>query len=313
MFNRISITVNQLIASDLFLGYHIANWNPRTNFFLIGKYRNTNIFNINYTYFLTKKFITFLSELFVNKGHLWLVNENFSLFNRSIELHRLSNLFSEITFLNSKWCKGMLSNYKYVSIVKPNKFPHSIFVPNMQNNHYVVNEAFIINVPSIAIVDSIDNPSNIFFPIPGNSKSLKSLFFFYIIIAKSLFYSRYIVSSKFIFNSIAFGLKGFNAKAYRNLFIHDYFSFFKKRFLLENTIFLFKSGFFSKRKFKFLFKPKLNVLYKTVLFRWKIPLLIISNIFKNVLYFGIFNKVKLKKRLIVKKLQFFKTLVSFLV
>jgi hypothetical protein len=57
----------------------------------------------------------------------------------------------------------------------------------------------------------------------------------------------------------------------------------------------------------------LNVLYKTVLFRWKIPLLIISNIFKNVLYFGIFNKVKLKKRLIVKKLQFFKTLVSFLV
>jgi len=167
MFNRISITVNQLIACDLFLGYHITNWNPRTNFFLIGKYKNTNLFNINYTYFLTKKFITFLSELFINKGHLWLVNENFSLFNRSSELCQLLNSFTEMTFLNSKWCKGMLSNYKYVSIVKPDKFPHSIFVPNIQNNHYVVNEAFIINVPSIAIIDSVDNPSNVFFSNTG--------------------------------------------------------------------------------------------------------------------------------------------------
>jgi hypothetical protein len=216
---------------------------------------------------LTKKFVLFLSELFVNKGHLWLVNENFSLFDRSVELHQLSSSFPEITFLNSKWCKGMLSNYKYVSIVKPDKFPHSIFVPNIQNNHYVVNEAFIINIPSIAIVDSLDNPSNVFFPIPGNSKSLKSLFFFYMIIAKSLFHSRYSMSSKFIFNSISFGLKGFNTKIYHNLFVHDYFSFFKKKFLLENVVFLLKSGFFSKKRLSFLLRAKLRTTSKTLLFR----------------------------------------------
>jgi hypothetical protein len=160
----------------------------------------------------------------------------------------------------------MLSNYKYVSIVKPAKFPHSIFVPNIQNNHYVINESFIINIPSIAIVDSIDNPSNVFFPIPGNSKSLKSLFFFYMVIAKSLFYSRYITSSKFIFNSIN-RLNGLNSKLYRNLFVRDYFAFFKKRFLLENIIFLFKSGFFSKKKFNFLFRPKMHITSKTLLFK----------------------------------------------
>lgn len=313
MFNRIHITVNQLVASDLFLGYHIANWNPRINFFLIGKYKNTNIFNVNYTYLLAKKFIVFLSELFVNKGHLWLVNENFSLFNRSTELYQLYNLFPEITFLNTKWCKGMLSNYKYVSIVKPAKFPHSIFVPNIQNNHYVINESFIINIPSIAIVDSIDNPSNVFFPMPGNSKSLKSLFFFYMVIAKSLFYSRYITSSKFIFNSINLCLNGLNSKLYSNLFVRDYFTFFKKRFLLEDIIFLFKSGFFSKKKFNFLFHPKMHITSRTLLFRWKMPLLILSSIFKNILHWDIFNKIVLKKRLIVKNLQFFKTLMSVLV
>lgn len=311
MFKRIDITINQLIASDLFLGYHIANWNPRTNFFLIGKYKSTNIFNVNYTYSLAKKFIVFLSELFINKGQLWLVNENFSLFNRSIELYRLSSLFPELIFFNSKWCKGMLSNYKYVRIIKPAKFPHGIFVPNMQNNHYVINEAFVINIPSISIVDSIDNPSNVFFPVPGNSKSLRSLFFFYMVIAKSLFYSRYVVSSKFIFSSINRSLKKFRLKGYLNLFFQDYFSFFKKKFLLENIVFLLKSSFF-KKKFNFFFKPKLKVSSKIILFRWKMPLLILSNIFKSILYWYIFNNIVLKKRVIVKHLRFFKTLIVIL-
>ena len=160
----------------------------------------------------------------------------------------------------------MLSNYKYVRIIKPAKFPHGIFVPNMQNNHYVINEAFVINIPSISLVDSIDNPSNVFFPIPGNSKSLKSLFFFYMVIAKSLFYSRYVVSSKFIFSSINRSLKKFRLKNYLSLFFQDYFSFFKKKFLLENIVFLLKSNFF-KKKFNFFFKRKLKASSKIILFR----------------------------------------------
>jgi len=313
MFKRVHLTINQLIASDLFLGYHIANWNPRTNFFLIGKYKNTNIFNINYTYFLSKRFVGFLSELFVNKGHLWIVNENFSLFNRSVELCQLYNLFPEVSFLNSKWCKGMLSNYKYVGIVKPSKFPHSIFVPNIQNNHYVINESFIINIPSIAIVDTIDNPLNVFYPISGNSKSLKSLFFFYLLIAKTLFYSRYLISSKFIFNSVKLCSKKFKQNRYASLFFKDYFSFFKKKFLLGSIAFMLKSFSALKKKFNFLFRPKLRFSSKVVLFRWKVPLLILVSIFKNVLYWDIFNKIAIKKRSIVNGLGFVKTLALILV
>lgn len=43
------------------------------------------------------------------------------------------------------------------------------------------------------------------------------------------------------------------------------------------------------------------------------PLLILVNIFKNVLYWGIFNKIAIKKRLIVRGLGFFKTLALILV
>jgi hypothetical protein len=229
-------------------------------------------------------------------------------------LSKLSVSFPEIAFLNSKWYKGMLSNYKYVSVVKPSKFPHSIFVANIQNNHYVVNEAFLINIPSIAVVDTIDNPSNVFFPIPGNSKSLKSLFFFYMLITKSLFYSRYAMSSKFLFDSVNFGLKGLKLNQFKNLFFRGYFVSFRKKFLLEDIIFLFKSTFFSKRKkFSFLFKKKLQFSNKILLFRWKIPLLVLSNIFKNVFNLEVFNRIFFKKRLEVKSFFFIKILTLILV
>jgi hypothetical protein len=93
-----------------------------------------------------------------------------------------------------------LSNYKFVLCVKPKKFPHAIFVPNLQNNHFVVNESYAVKIPSFGIIDSIDNPLNIFLPLPGNSKSVKSLYFFYIFISKLVLYSRYIISSSFVFS-----------------------------------------------------------------------------------------------------------------
>jgi hypothetical protein len=43
------------------------------------------------------------------------------------------------------------------------------------------------------------------------------------------------------------------------------------------------------------------------------PLLILSSVFKNVLHWDIFNKIVLKKRLVVKNLQFFKTLMFVLI
>jgi ribosomal protein S2 len=70
----------------------------------------------------------------------------------------------------------------------------------MQNNHFVINECFIINIPSLGIADSVDDPTNLFFPIPGNSKSMRSVFFFYLMTCKSVLYSRCLRSSSFIFS-----------------------------------------------------------------------------------------------------------------
>jgi len=200
MITKINLTINQILAADLFLGYHTSNWNPRINYFLLGKYRNSNIFNANHTYTTTKKFLSVTSDLFVKKCSVWLVNEKFASFKDSPQFVKLSKLFPEVKFINEKWCKGILSNYKHVRRVRPWRFPHSIFVPNIQNNHFVINECFIINIPSFGIADSVDDPTNLFFPIPGNSKSVKSIFFFYLMVCKSILYSRCLRSSSFVFS-----------------------------------------------------------------------------------------------------------------
>ena len=57
MVSKINFTLSQLSSTDLFLGYAISNWNSRINYFLLGKRYGINLFDLNYTYLLLKKFI----------------------------------------------------------------------------------------------------------------------------------------------------------------------------------------------------------------------------------------------------------------
>jgi hypothetical protein len=60
------------------------------------------VFNLNYTYSFSKKFINLVTSLSLKKSKMWLVNENFELFQRSSALTNLQKHFPEIIFVNSK-------------------------------------------------------------------------------------------------------------------------------------------------------------------------------------------------------------------
>ena len=197
---KVNLSINQLVSAGLFLGYHMSIWNTTSNYFLLGKYNKTNFFNLHYTYNLTKKFIEIVASLFAKKCSIWLVHEKFELFNSCSQLLNLQNAFNEIHFFNKKWCKGALSNYKKIKIVRRKTFPHAIIVPNIQNNTYVINECFIKNIPSFGLTDTVDNIKNVYFCIPSNSRSLRSLFYLYFIVCKTIFYGRNIQTSNFVFS-----------------------------------------------------------------------------------------------------------------
>lgn len=312
MINKINFTVNQLVAADLFLGYHVSNWNPRINYFLIGKYRNTNIFNINYTYVTIKSIIGIISDSLLKKCHVWLVNENFSFFSKSPEFCRMVATFPELFFFNDKWYKGLLSNYKHVSLVKPQKFPHLVFVPNMQNNHYIINECFIINVPSFSVSDSMDNPTNVFYPIPGNSKSVRSLYFLYLLILKTALYARYNASSSFIFSCSNKAKKTFKNQL-KYIFLQNYFSVLLKPRLLEDKILSLMLGSklklvgFSRKK-----KKKLSIKGKKVFLSWSLVLPLFANYFVNLLNLGFLNLLTTRFHSNMLRVSFLKTVLRLI-
>lgn len=237
MLTRVNFSVNQLIASDMILGYHVSNWNSKINFFLIGSYRSVNLFNAHYIYTTLKKFMLIVSDMSFKKCRFWFVNEDSPLFDLSTNMQKLKKAFPEVVVFNKRWLKGTLSNYKKVAILKFRKFPHAVVVPNLNNNHYVINETFLINVPSFCLIDSSDNPSNVYFPIPGNSKSVKSLFFLYYLLCKSVLKSRILRTSSFLFNFYQKSKTCYNLRKFFNSFINSHRSFVPRPYLFSQVFF----------------------------------------------------------------------------
>lgn len=248
MLNKVNLMLTQLVAFDLFLGYHVSNFNSRVNYFLLGIYKQNNIFNLNFTYSATKKFYTIFEKMVYKKTSIWLANENFSIFERNKWFLAMRSHLTELFFFNEKWYKGSLTNYKFVMTLRPRNFPHAVFFPNLENNHYLINECFKIGVPSFAISDSHVNPANVFFPIPGNSKSVRSTFFYYVLISKAALAGRYRSSSSFLLSVLRRSgnliLNSFNYNL--NAPTYVYFKLFFRKYLLEEMIFLLNSKVLAK-------------------------------------------------------------------
>lgn len=92
----------------------------------------------------------------------------------------------------------MLTNRR--NVISAGPFPHLIFITNSYQNSFVTNESFLLNIPVAGLVDSNENPLNYTFPIPCNSKSFDSIFFFYLLIYKLKKYSRFEAKYMFISN-----------------------------------------------------------------------------------------------------------------
>src|ERR1700743_947015 len=105
-------------------------------------------------------------------------------------------LYSRNLFQIKKWPKGLLTNRR--SIISNLKFPHILFITNSFQNSYIANESVLLGIPTAGLVDSSENPLNYTFPIPSNSKSLNSIYFFYLLIYRLVKISRFAQGKLFL-------------------------------------------------------------------------------------------------------------------
>jgi len=98
-----------------------------------------------------------------------------------------------------------------------------------------------------------------FFQSPVIQKVLGLYFFFYLLVAKTVLCARYFSSSSFIFKAYSSSRRsflkifGFNGNL-GDILLKNYSQVFKKKFLLDTILFIFKNKYLKiKKSFSFLF------------------------------------------------------------
>ncbi|MEM6261812.1 MAG: 30S ribosomal protein S2 [Bacteroidota bacterium] len=120
---------------------------------------------------------------FVTERWLGGMLTNFSTVRRSIKrMTQIEKMATDGTFdrINKKE-RLMLTREKAKlekvlgGIADLNRLPSALFVVDVKKEHIAIDEARILNIPTIAMVDTNSNPNLVDFPIPANDDAAKSI------------------------------------------------------------------------------------------------------------------------------------------
>nr|YP_665647.1 ribosomal protein S2 [Nephroselmis olivacea]AAF03174.1 ribosomal protein S2 [Nephroselmis olivacea] len=208
------------IDSFFKLSAHIGNkkWHPTMSSNLIASRNAVYILDISKTIKGLFNALDVISSIVSQKGHILFINSN-PLYNKLLQ--KTCEL-TEQSYVNNRWVGGTLTNwpiiskeietYKkvvtqlhlytslfYVSTPRYEKMkksfqgfqtpiskPDLLIVLNPSKNKEAINEAWVLNIPVIAIVDSDTNLSKITYPIPGNNSSYEFIYYCLNIIVKTI-------------------------------------------------------------------------------------------------------------------------------
>ena len=207
-----SVTVKQLLEAGVHLGHKTFRWNPKMSSFIFGSKNSIHIIDLVQTlemanaalneihkciasggkilFVSTKKqaaetiatLAKETSQFYVNYRWLGGMLTNWNTISNSIK--RLKKLSAELKSDNTGFTKkenlkmGLQRDKLERSlggIADMKKIPNMIFIIDTNVENLAVKEAFKLNIPIVAIVDTNSDPTDINFPIPGNDDARRSI------------------------------------------------------------------------------------------------------------------------------------------
>ena len=208
-----NIQPKDLLDAGIHFGHEKTKWNPKMKSYIHSSRKGVHVINIFKTLEVLKEVSKFVKNLSANGGTVFMLgtkkqsqqtikaaalesNSHYvisrwlggTLTNHQTILSRIKYLASleneqkntdsssltkkELTLISkkinklNKFFEGM-KNYK--------KLPDCLFVVDVKKEKIAINEANILKIPVIGLVDSDSDPSGIDFVIPGNDDSIKSI------------------------------------------------------------------------------------------------------------------------------------------
>jgi small subunit ribosomal protein S2 len=218
-----AITMRELLESGVHFGHQTRRWNPKMKPYVFGARNGIYIIDLQKTVDQTRAACTFATQvasegkkvLFVGtkkqakdvieeeatRAGMYYVNNrwlggmltNYQTVKASIdrlkkiEALKISPEWDETPKKEQSRFERELENLKKSlgGIQDMKKLPGAIFVVDTEKEHIAVKEAKKLGIPTIAVVDTNCDPSNITFVIPGNDDAIRSIRLFARLIADS--------------------------------------------------------------------------------------------------------------------------------
>lgn len=219
-----SVSQEQLLEAGCHFGHLTRKWNPKMAPYIFMEQDGIHIIDLNKTavkldeaasairnmvksgrkilFVATKKQAKEIIKEVASQTNMPFATErwlggmltNFSTVRKSIKkMQTIDKMATDGTYANiNKKEKLMLEREKAKlakvlgGIADMSRLPSALFIVDVKREHLAVAEAIKLNIPTIAMVDTNSDPTNIDFPIPCNDDSSKSIKLIVDIIAKAI-------------------------------------------------------------------------------------------------------------------------------
>ncbi len=219
-----AVTMRELLESGVHFGHQTRRWNPRMKPYVFGARNGIYIIDLQKTVDQTRAACAFAAQvcaegkkvLFVGtkkqakdviqdearRSNMYYVNNrwlggmltNYQTVKASIDrLKKLEAMknnaaeWSEVPKkMQSRYEREMEKLHKSLGGIQDmKKLPGAIFVIDTEKEHIAIKEAKKLGIPTIAVVDTNCDPSDITYVIPGNDDAIRSIRLFARLIADS--------------------------------------------------------------------------------------------------------------------------------
>jgi small subunit ribosomal protein S2 len=211
--SKLTTTVRDLLDAGVHFGHQTKRWNPRSKPFIFDHRQGVTIIDLGKTYAALEKACEALTDLVANGGNVLFVGtkrqaqEIVREAAASVNMPYCVDRWLGGTLTNFTTVKGSIAKYKryqamdtsgelqklggkeqaairremvrmqknFSGIAEMGDLPQAMFIIDVAHEDIAVAEGARCKIPTVALVDTNSDPSNVTYPIPGNDDAVKSI------------------------------------------------------------------------------------------------------------------------------------------
>jgi len=183
----IQLSLKQLITSEAFIGEKSQYRHYKNTQNILATRNNTDIINVEKTLQNIEPLIQLITNTVANYEQILVVAQHPS-------AEPFVKDFPQ-PLLTKSWVHGAFSNFKVIRNSKKktlfsslNRLPNLVILLHTYNNQIILNECKYLGIPTVAFLDTADNPGSNLYVIPTNNKSDAIIKLYLQIISKAVFF-----------------------------------------------------------------------------------------------------------------------------